>query len=71
MIRNIKLFGNCTEKVQPVNLFVECSSRCFLSIPQLSQSSVASVPTCLDHVSGIKFRISIYLKKKINYTGPQ
>lgn len=34
------------------------------SIPQLSQSLVAPIPTFLENVAGIKFRISVYLQKK-------
>ena len=38
---------------------VECSKQMFWSIPHLSQSFVAPVQISLNHIAGIKFRISI------------
>ena len=41
---------------------VECSKQCFLSTPQPSQS-VAPVPAFLEHVAGIKLKMSEYWQK--------
>ena len=53
---------------------MECSKQLFfffcfffLNIPQLSQSFVATVTAILEHVAGIKFKMSEYLHKKIRF----
>ena len=49
---------------EPVYLW-NVPNRSFWSVRQLSQSFVAPVPTFLERVAGIKFRMSVYLQKTI------
>ncbi len=49
---------------EPVHLW-NFPNRWFWSGPQLSRSFAAPVPTCLKHVVGLKFRISMYLQNSI------